>query len=71
MNDHVDFSRQYRPGGSLSRRFLTSALALVLLTMLPIGTGAEDVEGAKDHPLFNRLPNYEIQQYRESEFDCV
>ncbi len=21
------------------------------------------------HPLFNRLPNYEIQQYRESEFD--
>lgn len=69
MNDHAAFSCQFTPGGSLSRRFLVAALALVLLFVLPIGTGAEDAEGAKDHPLFNRLPNYEIQKYRESEFD--
>ncbi len=69
MTKHVDFSLQFRPGGNLPRRFLLSALALVLLVVLPVGTEAKDAEGAKDHPLFNRLPNYEIQRYDEREFD--
>ena len=29
----------------------------------------QDVEGSKDHPLFNRMPGYYIQQYEEKEFD--
>ncbi len=28
-----------------------------------------DVEGSKDHPLFNRMPGYYIQQYEEKDFD--
>jgi outer membrane protein OmpA-like peptidoglycan-associated protein len=51
------------------RRFFVSLVAIVLLASLPSGAGAQDVEGAKDHPLFNRLPNYYIDDYRESEFD--
>lgn len=57
------------PDGNLSLTFSIPLLALALLTLLPIGTEAEDAEGAKDHPLFNRLPDYEINEYRESEFD--
>jgi hypothetical protein len=28
-----------------------------------------DAEGAKDHPLFNRMPGYSIQRYEEKQFD--
>jgi hypothetical protein len=52
------------------RRFAVSLVAIVLLASLPSSAGAQDVEGAKDHPLFNRLPNYHIDDYRESEFDA-
>lgn len=30
-----------------------------------------DVEGSKDHPMFNRLPGYRIQRYEEKEFDTL
>jgi len=30
---------------------------------------AQDVEGGKDHPLFNRMPVYRIQRYEEQDFD--
>jgi outer membrane protein OmpA-like peptidoglycan-associated protein len=30
---------------------------------------AQDVEGAKDHPLFDRMPDYHIDTYEESDFD--
>ena len=30
---------------------------------------AQDVEGSRDHPLFTRLPNYYIDDYKETEFD--
>jgi outer membrane protein OmpA-like peptidoglycan-associated protein len=69
MSGPVDFCCQFRPGGNLPRNYFVSALALVLIAVLPIVSDAEDVEGAKDHPLFNRLPNYQINEYRESEFD--
>jgi outer membrane protein OmpA-like peptidoglycan-associated protein len=52
------------------RRFAVSLVAIVLLASLPSAAGEQDVEGAKDHPLFNRLPNYHIDDYRESEFDA-
>jgi outer membrane protein OmpA-like peptidoglycan-associated protein len=51
------------------QKIVVSALAVVLLGFLPTDSGAQDVEGAKDHPLFNRLPDYHIDTYRESEFD--
>ena len=53
----------------LRRRFSVSLLVIALLTLLPTGTTAQDVDGAKDHPLFNRLPDYYIDDYRENEFD--
>jgi outer membrane protein OmpA-like peptidoglycan-associated protein len=31
---------------------------------------AQDIDGSKDHPLFNRLPNYYIDSYEENEFDA-
>jgi len=30
---------------------------------------AQDIEGSRDHPLFTRLPDYYIDNYKESEFD--
>jgi outer membrane protein OmpA-like peptidoglycan-associated protein len=50
-------------------RFAVLLLAIVVVATLPCSAGAQDVEGAKDHPLFNRLPNYHIDSYQESEFD--
>lgn len=44
-------------------------LAIVPFATLPTGGAAQDVEGSRDHPLFNRLPDYYIDDYRESEFD--
>ncbi len=29
---------------------------------------AQDIEGSKDHPLFNRMPGYKIDGYEEKEF---
>ena len=69
IDDCMVFSRRFKAGGFQPRRCAVSALALILATMLPIETGAQDVEGARDHPLFTRLPDYEIQSYSESEFD--
>lgn len=51
------------------QRLAVSVLAIALAG-LPLGSAvAQDVEGSKDHPLFNRLPNYHIDTYRVSEFD--
>ena len=32
-------------------------------------TAGKDVEGSHDHPLFTRLPDYYIDNYKETEFD--
>ena len=50
-------------------RIFFFAFAIVAIILSPSGAGAQDIEGAKDHPLFNRLPDYHIDTYRESEFD--
>jgi outer membrane protein OmpA-like peptidoglycan-associated protein len=31
----------------------------------------EDVAGSKDHPLFNRMPDYRIAKYEDNEFDVL
>lgn len=51
------------------RKIAVSALTVVLFGFLPTNSEAQDVEGSKDHPLFNRLPDYYIDRYEEAEFD--
>jgi outer membrane protein OmpA-like peptidoglycan-associated protein len=53
----------------MHQRLAGSALAIVLFALLPGSAGAQDVGGSKDHPLFNRLPDYYIDTYRVSEFE--
>jgi outer membrane protein OmpA-like peptidoglycan-associated protein len=36
--------------------------------LFALPAGAQDVEGSKDHPMFSRMPGYEIQEYDEQEF---
>jgi len=50
-----------------------SAIVCLLVSVLlalpqPGAAAAQDVEGSKDHPLFTRMPNYYIDDYRETEF---
>jgi outer membrane protein OmpA-like peptidoglycan-associated protein len=48
---------------------ILSTLCLSLLPSAPLYSQEKDVEGSKDHPLFNRMPGYVIQRYTEKEFD--
>lgn len=52
-----------------SRGSSAAAMLVVLLFGLPAAVSAQDVEGSRDHPLFNRLPDYFIDDYREKDFD--
>lgn len=69
ISGRLNFTRQVTSRGFQFQLRSLLAFALILLTMQPVVTAAQDVEGARDHPLFNRLPDYQIQEYRESEFD--
>jgi hypothetical protein len=40
--------------------FSIFSLTVTLLTFVPASAAAQDVDGSKDPPLFNRLPNYYI-----------
>jgi hypothetical protein len=45
---------------------------LVLLALVFSGqilSAQEDIKGSKGHPLFTRMPNYYIYEYKETEFD--
>jgi len=44
-------------------------LCLSLLASVRVSAQEQDVEGAKDPPMFNRMPGYYIQQYDDKEFD--
>ena len=46
-----------------------SILSLSLLMPGAVFASEGDAEGAKDHPLFNRMPGYFIQRYDEKQFD--
>lgn len=47
--------------------------AVTLATILSAGATAwaEDAENCKDHPLFSRMPNYEIHECATTQFDAV
>lgn len=54
------------------KRFLGIMLSIFVLCPLGMGLAASDPRdpnGSKDHPLFNRMPNYFIYSYIEKEFD--
>jgi outer membrane protein OmpA-like peptidoglycan-associated protein len=53
-----------------SNLILLCGLPLVLLAAPLWLVASQDIEGSKDHPLFNRLPNYHIDTYEEREFDA-
>ena len=46
---------------------LMSIVALLLIGSIPLL--AQDAEGCKDHPMFNRMPNYFINECNDKEFD--
>lgn len=48
-----------------------ACLAGVLLatSCLPLCAQPQDAEGCKDHPLFNRMPNFHISECEHSQFD--
>ena len=52
-------------------RSITITCLILSMLMFPISaaTADKDIEGSTDHPLFTRLPNYHIDQYKVSEFD--
>jgi len=39
------------------------------LALSPFSAGAADKAGSRDHPLFNRMPDFHIDNYEEKEFD--
>lgn len=45
-----------------------AAAAIVLWVALALAAHAQDVDGAKDHPLVSRYPGYVIVDYEEQEF---
>ena len=42
---------------------------ITFVIILSCMLNAQDVKGSKDHPLFNRMPDYRIMGYEEKEFD--
>jgi OmpA-OmpF porin, OOP family len=51
------------------RIFLFMLVLLALVFSGQISSAQEDVKGSKDHPLFTRMANYYIYEYKETEFD--
>lgn len=49
--------------------------AMIAISSIALGHLAyaqdQDAEGCKDHPLFNRMPNYVISQCEQKEFDLI
>ncbi|MGB5288493.1 MAG: hypothetical protein WBN42_08365, partial [Ignavibacteriaceae bacterium] len=41
---------------------------LIIIFLIVNQIQAQDIEGSKDHPLFNRMPGYKIDSYEEKEF---
>lgn len=48
-----------------------SSLCAVLISLCLVSAPAQDKEGCKDHPLFNRMPNFEIYGCASVDFDAV
>lgn len=54
---------------NIHMRVLYGILVVTLFAALPAFSQEPDVEGGKDHPLFNRMRGYRIHRYDEKEFD--
>jgi len=50
-------------------RILLGIMCLSLLFADVVPAKEADVEGGKDHPLFNRMPGFYIKEYTEKDFD--
>ena len=48
---------------------ITASALLLALFISPVLFAQDDVEGSKDHPLFNRMPEYYISDYNQKDFD--
>jgi len=56
----------------IMKKIIRILLSIVYLSLLTAGVALAkepDAEGAKDPPLFNRMPGYYIQRYEERDFD--
>jgi OmpA-OmpF porin, OOP family len=54
------------------KKMIRLLLSIALLSLLTAGVALaekDDAPNSKDHPLFNRMPNFYIHQYEEKEFD--
>jgi OOP family OmpA-OmpF porin len=47
---------------------LTFTLAVLFISLVTVDCPAQDVEGSKDHPMFNRLSGFYITDYTVEEF---
>jgi len=47
---------------------LSRTLVVASLLLLPVTARGQDVEGAKDHPMFTRVPGYQITAYDAQDF---
>jgi hypothetical protein len=66
------FGQKYTKGRMTMKKIVSSLLSLVFFCLLIPGVvfaQDKDVEGGRDHPLFNRMPGYVIQRYEEKQFD--
>lgn len=57
--------------GGVSMKTGCGLWAGLLLAGIAAPSAAEDAEGCKDHPLFNRLPNYQLTSCESIEFDAT
>jgi outer membrane protein OmpA-like peptidoglycan-associated protein len=48
-------------------RLLTLSIVYILFTVSSFSQ--DDIKGSKDHPLFNRMPDYRIARYEDIEFN--
>lgn len=53
-----------------SAKITVLSMILILLAFPTVGTADKDIDGSKDHPLFTRLPDYYIDNYKVTEFDA-
>jgi OmpA-OmpF porin, OOP family len=58
-----------RRGSLPSVRLILVISFLLALFISPALFAQDDVEGSKDHPLFNRMPGYYIADYSQKDFD--
>jgi len=49
----------------------TLIIVFILSIFCSLTFSQEDIAGSKDHPLFNRMPDYRIARYEDNEFDVL